>query len=74
MKKFVLGFSAAALLSACAATDDKVSQMPREEKIVQTGSHLPRRDRGDMNNVKTVSPEAFEGAVGQATNAPAPGR
>jgi hypothetical protein len=74
MKKSVIGFFAVAMLSACAATDDKAAQVPREEKTVTTGSNIPKRDKADTANVQTVSPAALERAAGVGASAPAPGR
>ena len=73
MKKLVFGFAAVALLSACAAVDDKDVQATREEKTVTTGSNIPKRDKSDTN-VQTVSPAALERVLSTGAGAPAPGR
>jgi hypothetical protein len=74
MKKFALGFSALALLSACAATDDKAAPTQRDEKTVITGSNIPKRDNSGVGKVQTVNPSALEQAAGVGAAAPAPGR
>ncbi|MEQ1516190.1 MAG: hypothetical protein ABL931_06840 [Usitatibacteraceae bacterium] len=73
MKQLAIGIASigtAALLTACAAADDKTAQAPREEKTVTTGSNIPKRDKGDAN-VQTVSPAALERAAATGSAPPA---
>ena len=73
MKRLEFGLVSAALLSACAAVDDKSTQVSREEKPFVTGSNIPKRDKSSTN-VQTVNPQALEHAAGSGASAPAPSR
>lgn len=41
---------------ACASPPEQMSER-REAKVYQTGSNIPKRDRGGVSGVKTVDPE-----------------
>jgi hypothetical protein len=59
MSKTILGFIAVAMLSACAATQDKPAAAARPERAFLTGSNIPKYDKSDIN-VQLVNPEALQ--------------
>ena len=58
-----------ALCGACASAPDQTSEH-REEKVYQTGSNIPIRDRDGMANVKTADPAQVHQAIHQETRGP----
>lgn len=62
----VLAGSTLALCAACAAAPEQMSER-RDEKVYQTGSMIPMRDRHGMMNVKTVDPAQLKQEQNPAT-------
>ena len=66
LRRLALVLVSASLLAACADTPDTRSAL-RKDSDYQTGSHLPRRDRG---NVQTYQGDALQ----DLTRTPSPTR
>lgn len=65
----LLAGSTLALCAACATAPEQTSEL-REEKVYQTGSMLPMKDRHGMMDVKTVDPASLHQELGGASHAP----
>ena len=50
-------------LAGCASVDGREVAQAQEEKEYATGSNIPRRNRTDNADVKTVDPQAIKDAL-----------